>query len=156
MEEYESLYPNRMEEREPIVGYEAFPKRTRQIYMEVLKALNTGAPLLSAIGLRALIESVCLEQQTKAKNLAGGIDELADLGFLSKKQAEFLHEHRFMGNDAAHEIKAPEPQELVAALDIAETLLKTIYILPQTAAAINPERRSRPRLRRPNFGVGPL
>ncbi|MBW3571125.1 MAG: DUF4145 domain-containing protein [Gemmatimonadetes bacterium] len=136
----ENLYPNRTEGREPMIGYEQFPARTRHMYLEVLKALNSSAPILTAIGLRALIESICLEQKTKAKNLAGNIDELADLGYLSEKQAEFLHAHRFMGNDAAHEIRAPQPQDLIAALDVAETLLKTIYILPDVAASITTKR----------------
>jgi hypothetical protein len=130
----ETLYPNRTEGRPPIAGYEHFPNKTKQIYKETLKALHHNALILSAIGLRALIESICIEQRTKSKNLAGGIDELAKTGLLSQKQADFLHEHRFMGNVAAHEMVAPKATELVAALDIAETLLKTIYILPEVAA----------------------
>lgn len=130
----ETLYPNRAEGRPPIVGYEDFPTKTKKIYQETLKALHHNALILSAIGLRALIESICLEQKTKSRVLAGGIDELSQTGLLSKKQAEFLHAHRFMGNVAAHEMVAPKATELVAALDIAETLLKTIYILPKVAA----------------------
>jgi hypothetical protein len=129
----ETLFPNRTEGRPPIDGYESFPSKTRKIYSETLKALHHNALILAAIGLRALIESVCIEQKTKAKVLAKGIDELAESGLLSKKQAEFLHAHRFMGNVAAHEMVAPTATELVAALDIAETLLKTIYILPEVA-----------------------
>jgi len=41
-----------------------------------------------------------------------------------------------MGNEAAHEMVAPKPEHLVAALDIAETLLKTIYVLPEMADKI--------------------
>ena len=135
----EVLYPNRTEGRPPIEGYESFPSKTRKIYSETLKALHHNALILAAIGLRALIESVCIEQKTKAKVLAKGIDELAESGLLSKKQAEFLHAHRFMGNVAAHEMVAPNATELVAALDIAETLLKTIYILPEVATKMKPK-----------------
>lgn len=131
MEEAVTLYPDRMAGREPIDDYEEFPIRTKRVYLETLKALNNQTPILAAIGLRALIESICLEQKTKSRTLAKGIDELADMGLLSKRQADFLHNHRFMGNAAAHEIVSPKPQHLVAALDIAETLLKTIYILPE-------------------------
>lgn len=66
------------------------------------------------------------------------------MGWLSQKQAETLHMHRFMGNVAAHEIQAPKPQELIAALDIAETLLKTIYILPDMADSIKTGRKPPP------------
>jgi hypothetical protein len=129
----ETLYPSRTEGRPLMEGHENFPSKTRRIYSETLKALNQNALILAAIGLRALIESICIEQKTKAKVLAKAIDELAESGLLSKKQVDFLHAHRFMGNVAAHEIVAPKPTELVAALDIAETLLKTIYVLPEVA-----------------------
>lgn len=135
----EYLYPSRTEGREPMDGYEHFPAKTRRIYKETLKALNQSAFILSAIGLRAIIESICVEQKTVAKNLLKGIDELAASGLLSLKQAAFLHAHRFMGNAAAHEMVAPNATELVAALDIAETLLKTIYILPEVADSIKPK-----------------
>jgi hypothetical protein len=140
----EYLYPNRVEGRLPIKGHESFPIKTRRIYDETLKALNQNAFILSAIGLRALIESICVEQKTKAKTLAKGIDELAASGLLSEKQAEFLHAHRFMGNAAAHEMVAPKATELVGALDIAETLLKTIYILPELADSIKPKAKPLP------------
>jgi hypothetical protein len=139
LEVMEVLYPSRTEGRPPMEGHENFPVKTRRIYSETLKALNHNALILAAIGLRALIESVCLEQKTKAKVLAKGIDELAESGLLSKKQAQFLHAHRFMGNVAAHEMVAPNATELVAALDIAETLLKTIYVLPEVAEKMKPK-----------------
>ena len=127
------LYPDWTKRREPIPGHERFPVTTKRIYLETLKALSNQTPILAAIGLRAIVESICLEQKTKSKDLAEGIEELAAFGLLSLKQVEFLHNHRFMGNEAAHEIVAPKPQHLVAALDIAETLLKTIYVLPSIA-----------------------
>lgn len=133
----EVLYPSRTDGRAPMHGYDEFPSKTRRIYLETLKALNQNAFVLSAIGLRALIESVCVEQKTTSRTLEKRIDELAASGLLSKKQADFLHAHRFMGNAAAHEMIAPKATELVAALDIAETLLKTIYILPDVASTLN-------------------
>lgn len=130
------LYPNPAAGRQPIDGHENFPRKTSRIYLETLNALNNQTPILAAIGLRALIESICLQQETKANKLATRIDELANMGLLSMKQAQFLHNHRFMGNEAAHEVVGPKPQHLIAALDIAETLLKTIYILPYMADGI--------------------
>jgi hypothetical protein len=135
----ELLYPNRTEGRTPMDGYEEFPARTRRIYQETLKALNQNAFVLAAIGLRAIIESVCVDQNTPGKNLEQRIGELSKSGVLSQKQADFLHAHRFIGNAAAHEMIAPKAIELIAALDIAETLLKTIYILPDIAAQLKPK-----------------
>lgn len=134
--ETETLFPTPTADRAPIHGYERFPARTRRVYGEVLKALGRGTPILAAVGLRALIESICLEQEVSGRNLAERIDNLSAMGLLSIRQAELLHTHRFLGNVAAHEIVAADPKELVAALDIAETLLKAIYVLPETASGI--------------------
>ena len=135
----EELYPSRAEGRAPMDAYHTLPTKTRRIYSETLKALNQNAFILSAIGLRAVIESICAEQSTTGKTLKDKIDELASSGLLSTRQAEFLHTHRFMGNAAAHEMLAPKPDEMIAALDIAETLLKTIYVLPEIAESIKPK-----------------
>lgn len=143
-EDVETLYPNRTKGRTPTTGYDYFPSKTMRIYREVLQALNHRAPILAAIGLRALVESVCIDQQCLGKTLEKRIDELVSMGWLSQKQAEILHTHRFMGNVAAHELKAPKDQELIAALDIAETLLKTIYVLPEMADSIKTGRKLPP------------
>lgn len=100
--------------------------------------MGNNAPILAAIGIRAIIESVCKDLNTGKRNLEKNIDSLADLGHLSKTQADMLHNHRFMGNVAAHEIQPPKPANLIAALEIAETLLKTIYVLPKVAATFHP------------------
>lgn len=136
LEQFIKLFPDVAKNREPISDLEEFPPLTRRVYLETLTALSGNAPILAAIGIRAIIESICKDLNTGKKNLEKNIDALADLGHLSKKQAELLHNHRFMGNVAAHEIQPPKPASLIAALDIAETLLKTIYILPRIADAI--------------------
>lgn len=156
----EALYPDPASQRRPIDGNQKFPATTRRVYLEVLKALSHGAPLLAAIGLRALIESICRERKTSKGDLAQRIDELVGQGLLSRRQADFLHTHRFLSNVAAHEIRAPDQQELLAALDIAETVLKTIYVLPGLAASIRTGRARRrqksktPEGSAPSGGVG--
>jgi len=129
-------YPKRQAYREPIEGIDKFPEITQKVYKEVLKVINENTPLLSAIGLRTLIESICRDQSYAWDNLYEGIEALSSNGILSMTQVEFLHTCRFLGNTAAHEIIAPSKDELLAALDIAETLLKTIYILPNKAKSI--------------------
>ena len=45
---------------------------------------------------------------TKRKNnLEGRINGLAEKGLISTQQAETLHQIRFLGNDAAHELDQP-------------------------------------------------
>jgi hypothetical protein len=149
---FEVLYPSRTI-RKPIENYYYLPTKVRGVYEETLTALSNKAPILAAIGIRAVVEAVCKDKGCAAHNLEQNIDLLVDKGHLAVDQADFLHLQRFMGNAAAHEIAAPEQAELRAALDIAENLLINLYVLPvlaqkmeksQTQLAARNTRRSKP------------
>jgi Domain of unknown function (DUF4145) len=110
------VYPHRSAEREPFEHFYLLPASIRSIYKEVIDAMNCSLPILSAIGLRTLIEAVCVHEKTEGINLEQRIDGLAKKGVLAPAQASILHSHRFLGNVAAHEIQAPESNELLIAL----------------------------------------
>lgn len=129
-------YPSREGERQPIDRMYALPYKVRVIYDEVIDAINMQLAILSAVGLRALIEAICRERGIAGRNLMEMIDGLSDEGVLSASQAEILHSHRFLGNVAAHEIERARREELLAALEIAESMLKTIYILSKLSDEI--------------------
>lgn len=126
------LYPSRTI-RKPIERYYCLSDIVRKIYLETLTALSNKAPILAAIGIRAVVEAVCKDKGCNGHNLENNIDLLVEKGHLASDQASFLHLQRFMGNAAAHEISPPVQTELEAALDIAETLLTNLYILPRLA-----------------------
>jgi hypothetical protein len=126
------LYPSRTI-RKPIENYYYLPDVVRRVYQETLTALSNKAPILAAIGIRAVVEAVCKDKVCTGRNLESSIDLLVKKGHLAADQADFLHLQRFMGNAAAHEITPPEQSELNAALDIAENLLITLYVLPALA-----------------------
>lgn len=112
------------------------PYKVDIIYSEVIGSINSKLHILSAIGLRTLIEAICKDRGVKGKNLEELIDALAQDGILSSEQAKILHGLRFMGNVAAHEIKQAKPREILAALEIAETMMKTVYIFPKLSDEI--------------------
>lgn len=140
----ETVYPPRSSGKEPMAAELHFPDTVGKIYKETISSLNAGAPTLASIGLRALVEAICIDQKCQSDKLHEKIDELVTIGLLSKKQAGFLHLHRFMGNAAAHELETPTSREIDSALDIIENLLKTIYELPEKARGLEraQERRS--------------
>ena len=134
-------YPRNETERKPIENWLKCPPKIRVIYGEVVGAMNAKLPVLTAIGLRALIEALCRENNATGSNLEKSIDSMAAKGILSKAQADILHTHRFLGNVAAHEITSAKTSELVAALEIAETMLKTLYVLPVLSGQIKTGRK---------------
>jgi len=63
-------------------------------------------------------------------------------GVLTTEGAEILHSTRLLGNLAAHEVKAHSIEELSAAMDVAEHLLTSVYVLPKRALSL-PKRKKR-------------
>ena len=92
-----------------------------------------GLSVLTGIGIRAIVETVCRERNSPGRVLADRIGGLVALNLITQTEAEILHDIRFMGNKAAHEVKAHSTQELNLAFDVSEHLLRAVYILPEQA-----------------------
>jgi hypothetical protein len=136
-------FPPAFTDRNSMKGTEYFPDDVESLYDEALTVFNAGARRLAAAGLRATVEAVCKEQGCDAANLKQRIQQLVHNGSLSTTQADYLHMHRYMGNDAVHEMEAPVQQELSIALDVLESLLGTLYVLPAKADRIESSRARR-------------
>ncbi|MBE2274661.1 MAG: DUF4145 domain-containing protein, partial [Flavobacteriales bacterium] len=66
-------------------------------------------------------------------NLQCKIDALHENKLLVKENAESLHELRFLGNEALHELEKPSIEELKLAIEILELTLENIYELQHKA-----------------------
>jgi hypothetical protein len=127
------------DERRP-EDYELFPDDVAKMYLETIKCLNSGANTLAGGGLRAIVEAICKDKAISKKNLKDKIDELVTQGFLAKNQADLLHEERYLGNSALHEMKTPTKRDLDDGLKIVEGLMNTIYVLPIHAERLKKKR----------------
>lgn len=145
--DYEAAYPNEREEWIVPEQSETFPGPNKSrlntahlpeivanIFKETCQAFSAGSLTLAGIGFRATIEAICNNLEITGKELSTRITALASQGFISKKDSTRLHSIRFMGNDAAHDIKKPSVANLEAALTITEHLLTTVYILDKESA----------------------
>lgn len=129
--ETEQIYPNRLMGRTALNEIYSLPDKVRLIYKETHAALCTKLKILAGVGIRALIEAVCLEEAAKGRTLEKKIDDLVLKDVLTKRSAAVLHRTRLLGNQAAHEIKIATDDELDVAFDIVENLLETVYIIPK-------------------------
>lgn len=133
---YEDLYPSRIEGRKGIGEEILFlPNTVRRIYKETLQALNSKSPVLTGIGLRALLETVCKEKSADGGSLFRKIDDLVRKNILTPASAGILHKIRTLGNSAAHEVKPHNDKQLSLAMDVVEHLLKDVYIIPKQVEA---------------------
>jgi hypothetical protein len=112
------------------------PEIIQTIYRETLSAVQHNLPTLAGIGIRAVIEATCQDLKAKKRSLADKIDELVSMSLLTLAGAEILHGIRLLGNDAAHEMKAPKTKQITAALKVIDHLLLGVYVLPQEASVL--------------------
>jgi len=143
-------YPERDEHALPVKPFNNVPKKLRRIYREVIDAFNRDIHMLCAGGLRGLVEGICADRKVKRgpvqdhqsgkvnqkKDLEGKINGLVGKGFVTKRHATILHKHRFLGNEALHELEAPTRDSLTAAIEIVEHTLENIYELRHTAKRV--------------------
>lgn len=127
------IYPKEIANHNSIYHSHHIPNIVYKIYSQVISATKEEATILSGLGLRGTIEAICNDLEIKGKSLEARINKLATSGYISKKDAERLHGIRFLGNDAAHQIKEPNKQSLMIALKIVEHLINTVYVLDNEA-----------------------
>jgi uncharacterized protein DUF4145 len=128
-----TLFPSRTEGRSPIKDVHLLSVNIQRIYAETIRAMGNDQPVLTGIGIRALVETICKDKQARGKSLAEQIDSLVQLGLLTQEGATILHKIRTLGNSAAHEVKPHKAELLGVAIDVCEHLLQGVYLLPHHA-----------------------
>jgi hypothetical protein len=146
----ERLYPKRDAKTINAKPFLNISNTLRRIYGETVDCFNNESMTLCAAGLRAMVEGVCADQkiidgpvEVSAKgggtqiirkiNLEGKISGLHEKGILTQSSAITLHELRFLGNDAVHELVSPSSEELLLAINIVEHVLEQLYEIPSKA-----------------------
>ena len=124
-------FPRYIKDHNPIESLTDIPKIVKGIYQESILAIQEGAFTLAGLGLRATIEAICNDKDVTGKNLQVRINAMSRSGMISKSDAERLHAIRFMGNDAAHEIKKAKKQSVLIALKIIEHILLSVYVFEE-------------------------
>jgi hypothetical protein len=123
-----------------IDGDVGLPPAVDRIYRETISALNAGTLILAGAGLRAIVEAICINAKAPGQNLQQKIDGLVTINLLARPQAELLHEERYLGNAAVHEVEPPARKHIEDGLAIVETLLNTMYIAPASAQRLRESR----------------
>jgi hypothetical protein len=127
-------YPERAAGAVPFKFFRKLPIPLRRIYQESVSALNRELYILSAAGLRALVEGICADKGIAGGNLQRRIDGLRKL--LPSNIVENLHSFRFMGNEAVHSLTPPPRDTLRMAVDVSEDLLNFLYELDYKASRL--------------------
>lgn len=95
--EHPGLYPSRVQGRTPVNDHELLPTALQRIYLETLSAINSEQPVLAGIGIRAIVETVCRQQNADGKDLEKKIDDLVTKQVLPRAGADILQKLRISG-----------------------------------------------------------
>lgn len=149
----QELYPKRHANSRSKKKYKGVSEKLIKVYNETIEAFNSDLRLLSSIGVRAILEGICLDKDVEngtytnlkgklvtSKELVGKIYGLAEKSHLTTSQADLLHELHFLGNAAVHELVIPDTVELKIAIDIVEHVLENLYDIHYKARRLKVKR----------------
>jgi hypothetical protein len=124
------LYPNRIAGQKELNDAYLLPNGVFNIYREIHASINNSLHVVAGIAIRAIIEAICKDKDISGRTLKDKITKMREAGLTTGSGEEILHNLRFLGNKAAHEIKAHSLIELKVALEVIDHLLLGVYILP--------------------------
>lgn len=107
------------------------PPLVRSLYNEIEEIFECNSSIISGLGLRTLLEAICVQEKIAGGNLKQKIDNMHKNGFVPTKSLHVLHNLREFGNITAHQIKKPTQKTLDNYLKIINHTLINIYILPR-------------------------
>jgi Domain of unknown function (DUF4145) len=155
----ETLYPKRSKLTFAVKNFDNLPQNLFMMYRETIECFNNDSFILTAAGLRALLEGLCAELKIKDgpkefekngkteikrfSNLEGKFSGLHEKNFLTKQHSDALHEHRYLGNQAVHELAQPSRDELKLAIEIIEHTFESVYEIPEKADDLRRKRAKR-------------
>lgn len=152
----EELYPRRSVNSIPIKSFGNIPLKLKSIYRETIDAFNNEQFILCCGGLRVLIEGICIDKKIEGiivkdkkgddclkSNLEAKIESLHECKYLTKNSVDSLHQLRFLGNDALHELSKPSISELKIAIEIIELTIENIYELTHKTMKIKSKKEDR-------------
>jgi hypothetical protein len=128
-----TTYPNEYDDPLFLTDEEqhSIPKSIMELYDEITEAFKNSSSVLAGIGLRTLVEAICMQLKIPGKNLHDKIKALHVKGLISDSELIFIDKLRIIGNVSAHEIKRISIEKLEYALQIVNHVLRSIYVLPK-------------------------
>lgn len=137
---YFKYFPRRNSNLLMVKRFFKLPEKLKKIYEETINAFNSDLHMLSTVGLRSLIEGICDDKNITGGNLEKKIDGLSNI--LPQNITTNLHNLRYMGNIAIHNLNPPKRSDLKIGIEISEDLLNFIYELDYKTSQLNKYKKS--------------
>ncbi len=99
-------------------------------YKEIITSFQQGLSIVAAMGVRALLEGICVFEgidDQVAWGLEKKIEHLKEVSSIPESIINGLKNIKFVGDDAAHRLQPPEKNILSMAIDLLESLMTHMY-----------------------------
>ena len=103
---------------------------------EVYSALHANNRRLATMGARTLLDMAIVNSVGDVGNFPNKLEALQQKGLVGKNQREFLEAALEAGNAASHRGHCPTAQRLNDVMDIVESILHQMYVLPHASAKL--------------------
>ncbi len=120
-----AYFPERLQFIRQPREFPRIPQKLNGIYHEIIIAFNAHLPILCAIGIRALIEGICIDNQITDWGLKDKIPKLDDL--VDQEIVDGLNTIKGLGDAAAHRLDEAFKEEAELAIEFCEELLAHLY-----------------------------
>jgi hypothetical protein len=132
------FHPRRLNEDRQKKAF-SMPLKLGITYEEVVESFNSRLVTLCSIGLRALLEGICVDKgitDEVAWGLEKKISKLGEYGHVPVDIARSMKSFKFIGDNAAHRLEVPEEEDLKLAIEVMEELLTSLYSLDYKAQCL--------------------
>lgn len=126
----EKVYP----EKAPTPTDERIPDKIRLDLEEAKICFAMNCYRACAVIARRSIQTACIEKGANKEKLVHQIDQLFDMGVITKDLRNWAHLVRMIGNDAAHPKSEPvDYADAQDVLDFAEQFMYVVFVTPKKA-----------------------
>ena len=108
----------------------------RSLLKEIYIGMQNGMKMTVAMGVRSLMEYVMIDSVGDQGSFGKNLAEFANKGFISQKQKDILEVVLEAGHATTHRAYKPSDADLATSVDIAESVLQTVYVHPDKAAEL--------------------
>jgi len=129
-------FPPPISRKKPVWGKSFLlnaPIELQELLNEVYSALHANNRRLGTMGARALLDIVIVNKVGDVGRFDQKLDALESNHLISKTQREFLEAALNAGNAASHQGHCPTAEGLNSVMDIVESIISQIYVLPDAA-----------------------
>jgi len=127
---FDNYFPERINDQLLIKQFPGIPTIIFEVYNEIINAYNRNSFILCATGLRTITEAVCNHFKMEGESLGKKIYNLGKYRLINNELSKSLRVHKFLGNDAVHNLISPTKEELRLSIELFEAVMHSLFTVP--------------------------